>query len=291
MPPKMHTKNSQHVKRKTIELLDGWSVITSSKSRPLSSHTRTTNPHIDHEADYSPPTPELVAAIIAEANTYLELWRTSQCATELACMLRLRKARDSGSIDNAICAGLGSLTTESAAQKKTRMWQFVVFLWLVEGVIKKEKESDASNGAFRCYAQEPRFTPTDVEVLKHFDIIVLPDLDGKKFVNEKTMLYAPFLPWSLLLKDFLQAGTPAICVSNDVEEVVEMSQMRIKHGTKSLESEGIPLQEGDLKECERVGKAFLENRKGFAFPPFDLHSECLKLMVYVAERGQEMERG
>lgn len=285
MPSKPRSKNSQHVKRKTIELSDGWSVITSSKSKPLTSHAHTPNPHLDPEADYSQPTPERFTSIITEVNTYLERWRQSQCATDLAHILRRRKARDGGVIKNAICAGLGSLNTESLAQKKTRMWQFVVFMWLIGEV----RDGGDSREAFRCYAQEPRFTPTDVEVLKHFDVTVLPALNGKDFVGEGTLLYAPFLPWSLLLKEFLQAGTPAVCVSNDVGESVEMLQMRIKHGTKSLDSEGISLQEDDLKECERVGRSFLERRKGVAFPAFELHTECLKLMIYLEEEEEERD--
>ncbi|TID13057.1 hypothetical protein E2P81_ATG09790 [Venturia nashicola] len=290
MPSKPRPRISQHVKRQTVELSDGWSVITSSKLRALMSHIHTTDPHLDHEADYSRPTPERVTSIIAEANHYLERWRACQCATDLADTLRPREAKDGGVIENAICAGLGSLNTESLAQKRTRMWQFVVFLWLVEQVQEKENGSIVGS-AFKCYAQEPRFTPTDVEVLKHFDIIVLPALNGKDFVNEKTLLYAPFLPWSLLLKDCLQAGTPAICVSNDIGEVVEMLQMRMKHGTKSIDSEGISLQEEDLKGCERVGRTFLEKRKGVAFPAFEFHAECLKLMVYVEEEKADIETG
>lgn len=170
------------------------------------------------------------------------------------------------------------------------MWQFVVFLWLVEEVREEESGSDV-RGAVKCFAQEPRFTPTDVEVLKHFDIVVLPALNGKELVNEKTLLYAPFLPWSLLLKGFLQAGTPPICVSNDVGECVEMLQMRIKHGTKFLDSEGISLEEDDVKECERVGRAILEKRKAVAFPAFELHAECLKLMVYMEEEEADIEKG
>ncbi|KAE9972530.1 hypothetical protein BLS_003975 [Venturia inaequalis] len=286
MPSKTRSKNAQHVKRKTVELSDGWSVITSSKSKPLTAHT--TNPHLDPDADYSPPTPERVTTVVAEVNTYLERWRHSQCATGLPNILRRRKAKDGGVVDNAICAGLGSLNTESLAQKRTRMWQFVVFLWLIDEVRDRESGKDG-RGAFMCYAQEPRFTPTDVEVLKHFGILVLPALNGEEFINEKTLLYAPFLPWSLLLKDFLHAGTPAICVSNDVGESVEMLQMRMKHGTKSLDSEGLSLQEEDLKECERVGRTFLEKRKGVAFPAFEFHAECLKLMVYIEEEETEVD--
>lgn len=208
----------------------------------------------------------------------------------MANILRRHKARDGGVIENAICAGLGSLNIDSLAQKKTRMWQFIVFLWLVEELREKEDGIEV-RGDIKCFAQEPRFTPTDVEVLKHFDIIVLPALDGKDFVNGKTLLYAPFLPWSLLLKDFLQAGTPAVCVSNDVGESVEMLQMRIKHGTNSLYSEGISLQEEDLKECERVGRVFLDKRKGVAFPAFEFHAECLMLMIYIEEEREEIEKG
>lgn len=282
MPSKTRSKNTQHVKRKTVELSDGWSVITSSKSKPFASHAHTANLHLDHEADYSQPTTEQVTSIIAEVNTHLERWRATQPATDLANTLQRRKVKNGGVVDNAICAGLGSLNTESLVHKKTRMWQFVVFLWLVEEAQRKENDSDVQE-AFKCYAQEPRFTPTDVEVLKHFDIVVLPELNGRNFVNEKTLLFAPFLPWSLLLNDFLQAGTPAICVTNDVAESVEMLQMGIKHATKPFDSEGISLQEEDLRECERVGRTFLEKRTGVAFPAFEFHAECLKLMVYVEE--------
>lgn len=285
MPSKTRSRPPQHVKRKTVELADGWSVITSSKSKPITIHLHnhaSANPHIDSEADYSPPTSGHTASLIAEVNTYLERWRSSQCATDLSQILLRRKARVERQIDNMICAGLGSLNTESLAQKKTRMWQFVVFLWLVEQVRDGDKK-------IQCYAQEPRFTPTDIEVLKHFDITVLPELNGKDVVNESALLYAPFLPWSLLLKDFLQAGVPAICVSNDVAESVDMLQMRIKHGTKSIDSEGILLNDVDLKECERAGRSFLEKREGIVFPVFEFHAECLKLMVYFEK--EELESG
>lgn len=136
------------------------------------------------------------------------------------------------------------------------MWQFVAFLWLIEEVRGKEGEG------MKCYAQEPRFTLTDVEVLRHFGIEVLDRLNGKEFVNEGTLLYAPFLPWALLLGDLLMGeGMPEVCVCNDVGESVEMLGMRIKHGITSIDSEGVALQEEDLRNCEKVGSAFLEGEE------------------------------
>jgi hypothetical protein len=284
MPSKFRPRPPQYVKRKNIELSDGWSVVTNSQSTPVTTPA-SPNPHLDPEADYSPPIPERVISIIAEVNTYLERWRTSKCATDLSQILRRRKVREGEGIDNAICAGLGSLNTESLMQKKTRMWQFVVFLWLVEQV----QDEDRSKEKMRAYAQEPRFTPTDTLVLEHFGIMTLPELNGKEFVTEKTLLYAPFLPWSLLLKDFLQSKTPAVCVSNDIGESVETLQMRIKHGTMPINSEGVLLQDKDLKGCERVGSAFLERKTAVVFPAFEFHLECLKLMVYVEE--EQLETG
>jgi hypothetical protein len=287
MPSKSRPRPPPHPKRKTIALVDGWSVITSSGPNPVTKHT-TPNPHLDPEADYSPPSPDRVASTIAEVNIYLERWRTSKCATDLGQILRGRKGKGDDDIDNAICAGLGSLNTESLTQRKTRMWQFVVFLWLVEQVQGKDCVG-VKERAIKCYAQEPRFTPTDILVLEHFGIVVLPELNGKEMVNERTLLYAPFLPWSLLLKDFLQSGTPAICVANDIRESVEMLQMRIKHGTQSIESEGVLLSDEDLKDCERVGRGFLERKTCVAFPAFEFHAECLKLMVYI--RKEQLETG
>lgn len=166
------------------------------------------------------------------------------------------------------------------------MWQFVVFLWLVEEVQSEFQEKD---GKIRCHAQEPRFTPTDVEVLKHFNVTVLPELNGKEYITEGTLLYAPFLPWSLLLGEFLRMGSPGVCVCNDVGESVEMLAMRIRHGTKSIDSEGILLLDEDLKVCEKIGRVFLEGRRAVKIPEFEFHGECLKLMIYFQE--EELESG
>jgi SRR1 len=71
------------------------------------------------------------------------------------------------------------------------------------------------------WAQDPVFTEIDRKVLEDMGISMLPVPDAVAMVDERTLLFVPFVDAVVLLPEILNGKDPALYVGSDIEEIVE----------------------------------------------------------------------
>jgi hypothetical protein len=115
------------------------------------------------------------------------------------------------------------------------------------------------------YAQDPAFTPLDIDLLELFNIQVLnSDLESK--ITEKSFIYSPFVDWFLLLPTFLKDGSPVLYIGNEILD---------DYSPYAQTSE----KKEKLHECNEIGKQWLEGRELMKFEEFEMHANALNGMV------------
>jgi hypothetical protein len=268
-----------HHKATTVELSDGWNLVTSSKVRTTETAKSKSSPSSSLACNE-----ENVSALCSEVDSCLKLWNLSQSCSKLTIILE--RAEFCGKQpDLAICLGLGCISrTDSYDLKKSSLWQLAVFLSMSK-LLSSSKENTAESSPV-LYAQEPRFEALDVTVLKSYSVDVLHKLDAKDLITPKTFLFAPFLPWPVLLQDLLLDEDPAICVALNIRGCLEQVEIMIKNGKEEV-FEGESLSVEQMKTCLKVGEKFLEGRSDIEFPDFELHSSALRgLRIYTKTEKQ-----
>jgi hypothetical protein len=144
-------------------------------------------------------------------------------------------------------------------------------------------ENNATGRAVTLYAQDPRFSPIDVLLFQSYGIEVLPKLDARDQISTSTLIFAPFLPWHIMLQEILLDRNPAICISSSIREAVEQIEIRLRHGFEEATFEGTLVGKEAAEICSKVGTRFLKGRKDDEFPEFELHSDALYgLRVYMS---------
>ncbi|KAK3078461.1 hypothetical protein LTS18_007452 [Coniosporium uncinatum] len=264
-------------KRVQVSLDDGWTVVTSSSTTtriPTEGTSAHAHPKLPQEKGLT------VQKLQQEYERYRELLRASECARTVEAVLKRwqREGEGSWGIDTAVCVGLGQLSVEAAVRRRA-MWQLVLFLHVVESL---QGLGGGGGERVKMFAQEPNFTALDEEFLKGLGVEVVTHPRGAEMVTERTFLYAPFLPWFVLLRDVLPGKDPRLYVGIDVNEVQE--RMELQKGGYGLEEVG----DQELEECSQVAKKFLEGRQRVRVGEFEGERNALEgLWVY----WREVEEG
>jgi len=94
-------------------------------------------------------------------------------------------------------------------------------------------------------------------------------------------LFAPFLPWVVLLRDVLPGRDPRFYVGIDVNEVLE--RMEMQKGRYGLDGVG----DEELEGCPEVARRFLEGRERVRVGEFEGERNALEgLWVYWREEPE-----
>jgi hypothetical protein len=280
MARKTPAQHYVHHKAITVELSDGWNLVTNSKARTPQTTKFNSSPSAALECNE-----ENISALTSEVDRCVKLWESSQCCLKLIAILeRSRNSREQ--IDVAICLGLGCISrTDSYDLRKSSLWQLAVFLSMARYL--SVQEDSATERTITLFAQEPRFAPLDIAVLKSYGVEVLEKMNARDLMTPKTFIFAPFLPWPVLLQDILLDRVLAICISLDVRVCLEQVEIMIKSGKEDV-VEGKTVSVELMKTCFKVGEDFLDGKNDVEFPEFELHSNALRgLRIYT--RRQEKE--
>ncbi|KAF2423481.1 hypothetical protein EJ08DRAFT_447649 [Tothia fuscella] len=276
MARKTSNRSSAWQKPSTVDLSDGWSLVTNSKARaarltPLTS--------LSKKEEWSE---EQTAKLIAEVADYLETWKSSDCFRTFSKMIQ--SWSQDVTIDNIICLGLGSLCTSINQHKRRSIWQLVVFLSLSELLSTSPKPR--GNRTIKLYAQEPRFTAADRTIFQSYGITVLENLDARNYITPNIIIYAPFLQWTIMLQDILRDQNPAMCISLNIRDALDQIVIKLKSGCSGASFEGTSLGRREMESCVTVGEAFLVGREDVEFPDFELDANALRgLRIYTKVVG------
>jgi flagellar biosynthesis protein FliQ len=118
----------------------------------------------------------------------------------------------------AVIAGLGNLDGTADRDVWRATWQLAVFLQILEG-LSGHNENEASQ--LPIYAQDPAFTATDSQVLADLSISVVPVPDAITQVDERTLLFVPFVDVVVLLPEILKGKDPLIYIGSDITDIIE----------------------------------------------------------------------
>ena len=119
-------------------------------------------------------------------------------------------------IHQAVVVGLGNLDPKAYRDPWRASWQLGVFLLLV-----RELKSFQDDYNLQIFAQDPAFTPLDVDLLKEYDIEVLETPRAAEVIDQHTLVFAPFIDAAVLLPSILKNKNPAIYVGTDIREIQE----------------------------------------------------------------------
>jgi hypothetical protein len=279
MARKSPAKPFVHQKATTVELSDGWNLVTKSKARVPNAPSKQ-KPFSSSTA--LPCNETNIASLTSDVENHLERWKSSKCCAKLTASLDLWKASEQH-IDRVMCIGLGSISDSNLNHNKRSLWQLAVFIFLSRFFSSAEDSSENVS-----YAQEPSFTPLDVAVLKSYKVEVLDDMNARDYITPNTLLFTPFLPWPILLQEILFEKDPALCLTLDIRSCSEQLEIMVKDG-REQNFEGQVMNKERMEVCLKVGLAFLEGRTEAKFPDFELHSSALLgLRIYINERRQDL---
>jgi hypothetical protein len=129
-----------------------------------------------------------------------------------------------------VIAGLGNLDDATNRDAWNAAWQLAALLELLHAFVAESNEADDDGEEGGCMAlvstlpmcaQDPAFTETDVRILADLGISVLPVPDAVELVDDRTLLFVPFVDAVVLLPEILNGKDPSVYVGSDIEEVVE----------------------------------------------------------------------
>jgi hypothetical protein len=267
-------KSRTFSKIKNIELSDGWSFVTRSKGSGSGTKKRQPRARTPKNEQNDIVDENIVVRIINDVDKYVKQFDSSDCARTLKSAL---SPYGSG-VDLAHCAGLGNLDPHCAVDTRRSKHQLAVFLWLVQVF---------SNEDCRLFASDPGFNPTDQAVLEHFQARVTSGSEsdhGSALLG--SLLYAPYLPWTVLTLDHLSGSRvrPDVIVCQDLRGVKENLELQRE---RLAVSDG-EYTKGDLNTAVKVCEGVVGGYVATAFPEYEpLPDAFRELVVYVRKQTED----
>lgn len=121
----------------------------------------------------------------------------------------------------------------------------------------------------KLYIQEPRLFPLDKSFFESLHITVLESPAASTHTNGSTFLYAPFLPWTVLLTDFLTEKNPHLTITAIASNVIDSIDILLGDNASDYTQE-------QKDTFSQVLKKFLSQRTCKDFPqPFELDNHAL----------------
>ncbi|RYN36776.1 hypothetical protein AA0112_g4599 [Alternaria arborescens] len=267
----MSKKGKGRVKRKEVQSEDGWTVIT----HGLASVSLNDKGKKEIDAGSLPTrTVEGLTAekLLEDFRTLQDRWEDTLLAKQVKEILE-KSGGDSGwGVEKAACIGIGSFSRDWTHRWRS-LWQLVLFVAVVERL--KDDNEDTKLG---CFAQDPAFTPLDVEFLSLLSITVL-ESDLQSRITSQSFVYSPFVDWFLLLPVFLKSRDPVLYVGNEI-----LDDYSVYAQTKEKKER--------LEECNEVGKKWTESREKVALREFEKHGNALNgMVVYWKNADQGVQEG
>lgn len=190
-------------------------------------------------------------------------WNASGCVKDLGEQLQKLDIRP----NMLLCAGLGNLDPAVWLDNKRSLYQLASFLCFETFVKSDDPE-------LKLYAHDPAFTATDAAVLEHYSVQVHTDEARLPLYSSSTFLFAPYLEWPLLARQYLNEDKPLVCVCQNLASVVETLTLR--------RDQGIVGNEMHLETAIGILELFLRSCEAFKFPKFEPYPAAFKdMMIYV----------
>jgi hypothetical protein len=265
MSSRTKPRGKGRVKRQAIESEDGWTVITHGLSKmkvddgkEKKKKKATAGKKIAGQLPSKTVKGLSAEKLSAEFEKAGEKWKDTGVAKQV-------EALKNCPVKEAVCIGIGSFSRDWEHRHRS-MWQLVLFMHVVRHLSHDE-------GNVQLFAQDPAFTPTDVEFLSLLNVTVL-DTGIEKHITPHSFVYSPFMDWFVLLPMFLVGKDPALYVGNEIlDDYTVYAQTEDK--------------KDKLDECNEAGKTFLANREMVKLKDFEHHAHALNGMVVYSKSATD----
>ena len=282
----MSKKGRGRVKRKEVQSDDGWTVIT----HGLASISLDGNGKKETVAGSLPT--RIVEGLTAEKllddfRLLQERWEDTLLSKQVKEIVEKRSADGKWGVEEAVCIGIGSFSRDWAHRWRS-LWQLVLFVDVVGQRMSsslsvactrtdyKIVNDENKDTKIQCFAQDPAFTPLDIEFLSHLSITVL-DSNLQAHITSRSFVYSPFVDWFLLLPNFLKSKDPVLYVGNEI-----LDDYSVYAQTKEKKER--------LEECNEVGKRWIKGREKVALREFEKHGNALNgMVVYLRKCDEDAE--
>jgi len=249
-------RGTARVKRREVESENGWTVITHGLAR-VKIHDGGDARREGKIAGAMPS--EVVRDLTAEKlmvefKKLQERWEDTSVARQIKELI----SNKTWTVTEAICIGIGSFSRDWEHRWRS-IWQLVLFTSIIQHL-----NSSSSNKTLQVYAQDPAFTPIDIEFLHLLNISTTPS-GIESHITPKSFVYSPFVDWFILLPMFLKGKDPVLYVGNEILD---------DYGAYARSGE----KKEKLAECNELGKLFLDGRESVKAKDFQLHAHALNGM-------------
>jgi hypothetical protein len=248
-------KGGGRVKRQEVESEDGWTVITHGLSK-LNVDGKTPKSKKHHESRIAGVLPSKTVhgltadRLHSELKNLQERWRDTTVAKQVEELVTKKK----WGMKEALCIGIGSFSRDWENRHRS-MWQLILFMDVIQNLNKEAL----------IYAQDPAFTPLDIEFLQLLSITTL-DTEIEKHITPESFVYSPFVDWFILLPTFLASKDPMLYVGNEI-----LDDYSVYAQTEDKRAK--------LAECNELGEKFLSGRETMKLKDFEAHAHALNGMV------------
>ncbi|CAN9343857.1 unnamed protein product [Alternaria alternata] len=192
-----------------------------------------------------------------------------------------KKEIDAGSLPTRTVEGLTAEKLLEDFRTLQDRWEDTLLAKQVKEILEKsggDIKDDNKDTKLGCFAQDPAFTPLDVEFLSLLSITVL-ESDLQSRITSQSFVYSPFVDWFLLLPVFLKSKDPVLYVGNEI-----LDDYSVYAQTKEKKER--------LEECNEVGKKWTEGREKVALREFEKHGNALNgMVVYWKNADQGVQEG
>ncbi|KAL5118738.1 hypothetical protein ACEQ8H_003415 [Pleosporales sp. CAS-2024a] len=200
--------------------------------------------------------------LVHEYERLREKWKDASVAKQMQDVFGGKKRKRS-KVKDALCIGIGSFSRDWQHRWRS-LWQLVLFLDAAAQVQAKD-----------MYAQDPAFTPLDVEFLARLGVGHV-QTGIEQYMSVESFVFSPFVDWCILLPVFLKGKDPLWYVGNEIlHDYTAYAQTTDK--------------EDKLQECNELGDKFLHNRERLRLRDLEAHAHALNGMVVYWKKEEEEE--
>ncbi|KAF2672678.1 hypothetical protein BT63DRAFT_133513 [Microthyrium microscopicum] len=205
---------------------DPWTIVSRHKKHTKQQPTRKAKAQKPRPSSSSPSSLDEadIITILDRLRRNTTTWLTSPQHTRLSAILSCTAPPS-----RAIIAGLGNLDPSAPRDHHRALWQLALFLGLVRifhpdwDPLTNLSTQLTSQPPISLTAQDPVFTPFDVETLSRVGITV--DANAIEHANANTVLFAPFVDAVVLMPQILKGRDMSVYIGTDVHEVMERMEM------------------------------------------------------------------
>jgi hypothetical protein len=262
----------------TDERDDGWTVIGRGKGGK-----------VQHVSGLAPIFKDLtLERLRADFSTKMKLWQASTCRKDTRDILRRQQPDEGWQLENAVCLATNSFSRDNWQARHRSMLQFAAFYDMADSLGRLQGRP------LKLVAQEPNYTPLDVDFLADLDVQILAAGkascsngglgEAEDHIHPSSFVFEAFLDLDANTVQRLLAGEPRLYIGS--------SLARLSAKPLSATTGQFRRVQAALKEQQpRPQEVFARSRASYRLPRFDEDPNVFEgLSIYWQNPSEENDQ-